>query len=590
MIFDTHFWLLAIVCALLSGVLSLGFSNQKRVLTGAIAAVFTLLVVRFLMYYYQPSFTGSFGGAFELILVTLAPSFITTMLIGSEDFSNGRALKCYGLAILLLLIVPAVQYIANAWGSDNAQRFASQAKIKVASASDKMPPTDPQHMVLVTESIAASRGQAALTSTGNNISSQFKADTSAYVLQCVRGHRYWIAPLEFTNTSDQLNFGSPESPGYVVVDAEDPTAAPQLKLGYHISVFADGDFGQNLKRYLYQMGYDEGYFLDPKFEVDDNWAPHWIVSYAVHPFGGITGYQIKKVLVVDVSQHEPKVSAYDLDKQPVWIDRVMPKKLLEEYVENWGKYGGAYAREHYWSVFFGWAKNGTTQAADWDLNYTTDEHSVWVVPMTSRNSTDNSANGVLVYETGQDSAIFYPGLRGFNAGPSVEQTMFHAGNNIKQYHVESVQLYSIYGELTWVAIYSAPQSLGSSFAGVGLMQAFSQSSAEVIFAQDLSTALSRYSSQLASRGAGGNSISRTVIQGKAVSGKIARIAYVPNNQSYMFTVEGDTSFYVITSETFKPIPLVRTGDNVSFHFLVAQGADHAVTQFDCKELVAEKKQ
>ncbi len=592
MIFDTHFWLQAIICGGIAALLAFIFSNQRKTLTATLSGVLALLFVRFTMYYLLPTFTGSFFGGFELILVTLVPPFVLTLLIGSEEWSNPRLLKVFGVAFGLLFIVPTVQYAFNAWGSNNAQRFAGQARIRQASLSEKMPPTDPQHMVLVTSTIAAFRGQSALTSTGGNLSSKYMTDSSAYVLQCVRGHRYWIAPLEFTNTSDQLNFSSPESPGYVVVDAEDPNQPASVKLDFHITVFADGDFGQNLKRYLYQEGYTEGYFLDPKFEVDDDWKPHWIVSYATRPFGGITGYQISKVLVVDVSQAQPKTTSYDLGKQPSWIDRVMPKELLDDYVENWGKYGGAFARDNFWSVAFGWRKDGTTMAADWDLNYTTDEHSVWVIPMTSRNSTDNGASGVLVYETSQDSDVFYTGLRGFNAGPSVSQTMFHAAGNIKQYKVENVQLYSIYGELTWVAIYTAPQSIGSSFAGIGLMHANSQNSADVVFAQDLSTALSRYSSQLASRSGGGNTISRTVTAGKAVNGKISRIAYLPNNlttPTYVFMLEGDSSSYVITRDTYKLIPLVRDGDLVTFRYLESPGADRAVAVFGCKQIDRKEK-
>ncbi|MBS1991005.1 MAG: hypothetical protein JSS86_16460 [Cyanobacteria bacterium SZAS LIN-2] len=587
MFFDTHFWLTAIICGSIAAVLALIFSTEWKKWTVIISGVVTLILVRIIMYYFQPSFSGSFFGAFELILATLVPPCVFTLTLGT-GYSPGKVLfRVYGLAFAVLFTVPTVTYIANAWGSDNAQRFVKQAKIRIASVDDKMPPTDPQHMVLVTASIAAFRGQSALTSSDANLSSKYKTGSDNYVLQCVKGHRYWIAPLEYTNTSDQLNFSSPESPGYVVVDAEDPEAPASVKLGYHITVFADGDFGQNLERFLYQSGYTRGYFLDPKFEVDDNWSPHWVVSYALRPFGNIAGKQISKVLVVDVSQNQPRIDAYDLDKQPRWIDRVMPQDLLKEYVENWGQYGGKYAREHFWSVWFGWRKDGTTQAADWDLNYTTDEQSVWVIPMTSRNSTDHGATGVLVYETSKDSAVYYPGLRGFNAGSSVSETMTHARDNIKGYQVESVQLYSIYGQLTWVAIYTSPQSIGSSFAGVGLMHANSQNSADVIFAPDLSTALSRYSSQLATREGASTNISRTARAGKEKSGRIARIAYLPNNQTtptYVFTLDGDTSAYVVTRDTYKLIPLVAKGDSVVIRFIEVPGADMAVSEFACKQL------
>jgi len=590
MFFDTHFWLTAIITGGIAAVLAFLFAASNKKWTTILSGATTLLIVRLIMYYIQPSFTGSFFGCLELILATLAPPFIFVWTIGSEDGTTRHFFRCFIPAFALLFIVPTLQYVFNAWGADNAQRFVKQAKIRVASADDKMPPTDPQHMVLVTKEIAAFRGQAALTSNGGTLSSKYKVDSDDYDLQCVQKHRYWIAPLTYTNTSDQLNFNSPQSPGYVVVDAENPETPAIVKEGFEITVFEDGDFGQNLSRFLYQSGYQDGYLLDPKFEVDDNWNPHWIVTYAKRPFGNITGMEITKVLVVDVSHATPKTTVYDIDKQPKWIDRVMPRDLLEDYVSKWGRYGGDYAKENFWSVWWGWSKTGTTEAADWDLNYTTDEQSVWVIPMTSRNSTDHGAVGVLVYETSNDSAVYYPGLHGFTCGDGVRDAMFHARDNIKGYTVASMQLYSIYGQLTWVAIYTSPQSIGASFAGVGLLHSNSVSSADVIFASDMPTALSRYFSQLASH-PGNSGVSRVAKPGNEKKGKIARIAYLPGNQStptYVFMLDGDSSSYVVTRETYKLIPLLEKGDDVEFRYIEAPGADMAVSELTCKDLDRRK--
>src|SRR6185369_9666291 len=116
------------------------------------------------------------------------------------------------------------------------------------------------------------------------LGSTYEINKDSYTLQSVKGHRYWIAPLTFHNFFDEINMGSPVSPGYVVVDAEDPDAEPEIKQGYKIRLFTDQIWGLSLTRFLYQYGYTDGILDDPTLEVDDDWTPYWVVTYIRRPF------------------------------------------------------------------------------------------------------------------------------------------------------------------------------------------------------------------------------------------------------------------------------------------------------------------
>ncbi len=622
MFFSSEFWPFALLWALIAAVIS-GLiaqtgkpqensryrdSNRKRSLFekfldipeyGAKKARFlaasiltfpiALFGVRFLMYYVQPSFQGSFFGYWPVLAFALTPALVLSLLYAYA--SRLSLFTAIGFA-LAMIFVPIAQYGFNAWGPENAARHASLPNIRIAGPEEKIPPTDPDRMVLVHKPIAVFKGQTAL-STESGIASRYGIDPETYTLQYVNGHRYWIAPLRPVNSGDTfwtpLFGGRATSPGYVVVDAENPGKDAWLKTGFQISLFTTEQWSMNLLRFAYTNGYSHGLLEEPLFEVDDDWKPHYTISYVHRAFGGMSGRTLEKVIAVDVSTATPVISEFEVADKPNWVDRIVSDDLVKEWANDWGMYGGEYARANHWNVVFGINRTGTMQVADLQLAYTKDEHNVWVVPMTSTNSGDHTVIGVLVFETGKNQGTFYPGIKGFNEPASVDETMINARDNIKHYPVESVQLYNIYGELTWVAIYASPQSIGKSFGGIGMLHAHSQDAADVIYATDKATALRLYATQLARRGQGGESISQTAKQSMEITGKIIRIAQLPSSQlggapTYMFIIEGQKHTFLVTRDAYLRIPLVKEGDEVSFTYLDTGGEETAVNTFRCPEL------
>lgn len=591
MLFSVHFWPIAILFAAISGAFAFWLgSTGKPVSTsrgrygdeekskaispksmGTVAAmisfVVALLIERIVFYYGMPQLTGSFFGFFTPIFWAIVPAAI----IGSLCSGGSRkAIKRSVLAALLLFAWPTVQWAFFAVGPDNAQHFADLPNVTTAGPKDNIPPTDEQHLVMVSPDMAALKAKTALSSRGN-YSTRYAIGN--LTLQAINGHRYYAAPLVPTNSNDTwwtpLFGGRAESPGYVLVDAEYKEAQPQLKDGFHISVFEDMPFGMKLERFVYLAGYDKGSLDNPTFEVDDNFQPHWTSTYVTPAFGNITGSKISKVLVVDVANFEPVIHAYNQGDPAIkWVDRVVSSNLVKEYANDWGTYGQPYAKTGGFGAWFelwlGISKQDAMVPADGDnglmLSYTKDEHNIWVVPMTSKNSTDHGVIGVLVFETDQNKATYYPGLRGFNHGGSVGQTMAGAPQNrMYNYTVENLELYNIYGRLTWVAVYTKPQTLGSTFGAIGFMDASKQEVSDVAYGTDLQSALADYASKLNGTSAGmGASQGNQAI---AFEGHIWRIA--ADGTAWRFQLAGDSKHYFeITSSTFLGAPLLRDGDSV----------------------------
>jgi hypothetical protein len=597
MIFDSHFWPLALIIATIATGIFAGLSMIAAERTkhfGKLCAgtfVGVLLLTRFMMYYFTPEFQGTLGGFWPLIFLAVAPAVVLGLAFNEHHVRT--FVWSIGASVLLLIAIPLTQIGYSTWGPGNGQRFAGLANVRVAAANETVPPTDPNKMVQVSKNVAVFKGQTALTSTSQNLGSRFKIDPDGYVLQAVHGHRYWIAPLIFANSSE--DFWGPlrgetfESPGYVVVDAQDPNKDATVRLDFHITLFENGSFHQNLHRYLYQMGFDKGEMVEKKFEVDDDWHPHWIVSYALNQFEGVGGLKIEKVIVVDVSDPTPKVSTYDLGKEPEWIERAMPLSLISGYVTSYGYYDNDYARQNPWSVWFGFRKDGSLKPSEFDLNYTTDSHSAWVIPMTSINASDHAVAGLVVYDTRKNEAVIYQGVRGFNTGNTVQETIQHApvflGKNLE---VDQVQLYSIYGELTWMAVITSPQSTGKGFAGVALLHAHTQNASEVIFAPDMNRALGQYASQLAHKRSGTGHISQAA-EAKKLSGKVIGYGIVPGSMQqpnvWTLLIEGDTRVFTVTRDTYAKISMVKEGDTVAISYLDLEGGNElAVSAMECTRL------
>lgn len=601
MLFDLHFWPTALLFAALSAAFafwlgstastsdSRGYQRDKKevsprtvAITAAIITfVIDLLLQRINLYYLQPNFTGSFFGYFSPLLVALLVAIPVGLFCCG---GTSKAIWRSAIAVLILFIVPLVQISFNSIGPDNAKRFADLPNITIANDTDIIPPTDEQHLVQVTPKMAELKARTVLSSKGN-YSTRFTV--GKLTLQAIKGHRYYAAPLVPTNTGDTfwtpLFGGRTESPGYVLVDAEDKEAHPQLRDGFHITLFEDMPWGMNLSRFAYMAGYDKGELANATFEVDDEFQPHWSITYITPAFGDIVGSKISKVLLIDVATAEPKLSVHEQGAPEIkWVDRVVSSDLIREYAKDWGLYGQAYSQSSFgaWlQVFLGLSKQDAMTPADGDegqlLSYTKDEHSIFIVPMTSRSSTDHGVIGVLAFETDKNKAVYYPGLRGFNHGGSVTQTMFGARENgLQKYDVENLELYNIYGHLTWVAIYTKSQSLGSTGAAIGFMDARSQEVSDVAYGTDLQSALREYATKLAQ----GSNGMQTTAASEVVTfeGKIWRIA--PNGTSWRFQIVGDNHYYDATTQVYPGTPLLRDGDRVSGTFIDTRQPQVAVRE------------
>ncbi len=541
-----------------------------------------------ILYFGEPALTGPFGGwqwlLWPIVLSSIGNlfAFVRPALVSFEDLSaaaQGRASSTrssatripanisrgtvaagiFGLVVAAFIgiIVAGLIVVFTTWFDSNAKALAAIPNVSVEQPSTPLVPTDPNHIVLVSQSIASFKGQQKLGSNGQDLGASYNLDPNSYTLQSINHHLYYVAPLQYNNIF--INLSNSSTPGFVVVDAENPNAQPTLHVapGDSIAYLPGAILNQDLLRHVYLSGYTYGELLDPTLELDDNFHPYWTISL-MQPTRGYIGDMLKQVLIVDA--HTGDITVYAPQNVPSWVDRVMPSATVSQYLTWWGLYHNA-------PWFNPSGANQQQPAGDPQLVYNNADQPVWLVAMTSNTTSDNSSTGVFLFDTHKNQASFYPAAAGLGIGANVQNTFASTRANILHYNVDSFQLYSICGVPTWVAIYSS----NSIFQDVGILDANELNGGNVQFESTLTAALTDYQAWLTTNTiqntCGATSPSGGTIQ--TVTGKVLRISSVQSgtNTTYYIQIAGQHVIFTASLSLSPKLPLVQAGDTVTVTFL-----------------------
>jgi hypothetical protein len=551
--------------------------------------IFNYIVCLLILYLAQPALTGPFWGwqwlgwpllfscigclfAFarptmgileeaSLAAQGLSRSSSRSTTSSTPKTSRGSiAAGIFGLILIAVLGIAATILINifTTWFDVNAKALAAIPNVHMTTSST-LPPTDANNIVLVSQSVASYKGQQVLGSTGQNLGSAYSIDPSSYTLQSIKRHLYYVAPLSYSNIF--VNLSNNHTPGFVVVDAENPQAVPklytdQLQANSSLGYLPGALLNQDLLRHVYLNGYTYGRLLDPTLELDDNFHPYWTISL-MQPIRGYTGNALSQVLLVDA--HTGVISKYSPQNVPSWVDRVMPASTVTQYLNWWGLY-------HYAPWFNPSGLGQQKPASDPELLYNSVDQPVWLIPMTSSSSNDNSSTGVFLFNTHKNEANFYP-LQGLGIGDNVQKTFSSTRANIRNYNVASVQLYQIYNTPTWVAIYVQSTNSGDIFQSVGLVDARNLNGGNVQFENSLPQALQDYQQWLTQNntGGGGSGSSGGGPKTLTVSGKVLRVSPVQQGGStvYYIQVAGQNTIFTANVSLSPKLPLVQPGDIIT---------------------------
>src|SRR5256714_1277243 len=280
--------------------------------------IFNYIFCLLILYVSQPALTGPFGGwqwiLFPLVVSSIANlfAFVRPLLGSLEDVaaaSQGRrsgrnnpislpteasrgaiAAGIFGLVVAasIGIVVAGLIVVFTTWFDTNAKALAAIPNVKVETQSTPLIATDPNNIVLVSQSVAAFKGQQILGSNGQNLGSSYSIDPASYTLQSISHHLYYVAPLNYNNIF--INLSNSSTPGFIVVDAENPQAQPTLRTGPGDSLaFLPGAIlNQDLLRHVYLSGFTYGRLVDPTLEIYDIYTPY-LTYLLMHHQRGLHG-------------------------------------------------------------------------------------------------------------------------------------------------------------------------------------------------------------------------------------------------------------------------------------------------------------
>ena len=433
-------------------------------------------------------------------------------------------------------------------------------------------PKDPKHMRMVSLENALYSAKKAVGNAGA-IGSQFALAEDSASLQKVRDRLVYAIPFDFAGFSQWQS--SSGSPGYILVDAQDPDRAPQLvelPEGRRMRYTPGAYFDQELERDLRQNGCLALGLEKPRFEIDEDNRPWWVVPlYRL----GIwwDGETIVGVAVVDPATGE--IRRYSVAEVPAWIDRVFPGNLVESYIDERGSYAGGW-----WNSF--WSQRALTTSEQSILVYGSDNRLQWVTGVTSTNEKDDSLIG-LMYTDSRNGRTTYYRTNGGATDTAIRQSV-DANQQVKFKHLHSStpQIYNVLGVMTSVV---PLLSDNNAFQGLALVRVSNPQ--EVAVGASQAEALRAYEAVAFRQGQAlavgkGNDVRRLV-------GIVDRIHQDASGggSTYLFHLTGVPRIFIASGGEYVKLPLTQPGDRVSLAYIASEEESVSVQEFDNLSLPLE---
>lgn len=546
-------------------------SNQlpsfKAMLTGSlITGVILLLVltgINFLVLYFgRPAMVGMYQGMTWLVLDLV----VATAVFAVHGFIQGRLSLGILMGTILCVLLAMHACVQGVWtprSNQDVDHLNSFINIEEVE-SGVYPETDADHILLVPQQTALFKARQVVSrerdNQGRNLSTIYKVGEPA--LQSINDHLYWAFQLSFSGWLASNQVEGRVSPGYIVVDAEDPSADPQVKLGYEMRYIKNSYFANNLERHVYNNGYRNRMIDDLTLEIRDDWEPFYTASLNRNVLR-YRGSIPETMVIIDPQTGE--ITEYDLDEIPDWVDRVYSESVVNELLSWWGHWGKAE-----WKLLFERAPGRMKPADEPTLVYTKGGHPAWQVMMTSWNE-DTSVIAVVLFDGRSNTAKVYD-VSGIAIEEAVLKAFRTTNKNLKNFQPVHPSIHKIYGELTWVVSYISEDTNGDGaepFQGIGLLQADRVDGASVVMADFKSQAFAEYR-QLLARGNTNADPEEGGITGLMIEGVVTNVAtaVINGNTNYYIMLDSDPDhvFQGTISDNLD-LPFVRVGARVQITYL-----------------------
>ncbi|MCK5493598.1 MAG: hypothetical protein KAJ14_10855 [Candidatus Omnitrophica bacterium] len=544
------------------------FSLSKTLTVNGIGTIGGGILLSFWFYLFPPAFVGLWGGYFRILaLPMLIGSVICAFISMGDEDTKGTVIQI--AKILAVIITGVVIAFTPVFHADELYDMPEVTVIEdISVANGVLDPIDTKHVRLVDKDLAYSLAQN-IMGTKDNLGSIYEVKKGELHIQIINDHEYWVAPLEFQ--SIWIWNAKRTSPGFIMIDAEDPFAEAEMYTGYEMRYMPSAFLGSYLHRHVYSQGYSNVKLEDFTFEVTDNLNPRWTITTTV-PTINNDGYVVKSLLVVNPESGE--VKEYLPENAPEWVDRVTPERIAVDYATWYGEYGISWWNAHGFigalhedvnEVTSVSQRNGDSLSSNTQemfFVYGSDGRPYWFSGMTSHSSADQSLTGIILFDVKDPGKAFYIKMTGANEQAALDAINSKYTNFPDRYGTALIP-YNVYGILTYIIPVDSHTDSGNVFQGVGFVDAKAK---QAIVGDTKEKALELYKSYLATRG-----IKRALTSGsteETITAIVERTGDVTTSgvTSYRLRLNGSDAIFSISPNLFPVVVLTEVNDKITISY------------------------
>ena len=540
------------------------FSVSKTLAVNGIGTIVGGLLLSAVFYLSPPAFVGLWGGYFRIIAIPMIIGSVVCIFISMSD-EDGKGPVLQIVKLLAVFITFIVILSTNMIYADELYKIPEVTVIEDFSvANGVLDPIDTKHVRLVDKDLAYSLAQN-IMGTKDNLGSIYEVKKGELHIQIVNNHEFWVAPLEFK--SFQIWNKKRVSPGFIMVDAEDPNAEAKMYTGYNMEYMPSAYWGSYLHRYVWSQGYSDVKLEDFTFEVTDNLSPRWTIT-TTRPTINNDGYVVESLLVVNPDGG--KIEEHSMDDIPEWVDRVTPERIAIDYATWYGEFSHDWynARGPFFALHEDVNKVTSVKSEDsFDKQemffvYGSDGRPYWFSGMTSYSSSDQSLTGIILFDVKAPGKAFFIKMTGANEQAALDTINSKYSQYPDRYGTALIP-YNIYGVLTYIIPVDSHTDSGNVFQGVGFVDAKAK---QAIVRDTKEDALDAYKSYLATRG-----IKRAPTSGsteKTMTATIERMGDVTlsGRTSYRLLLNGSDAIFSVSPSLFPVVVITNLNDEISITY------------------------
>ena len=404
--------------------------------------------------------------------------------------------------------------------------------------------------------------------------SQFEVDTALTQIN-YKGSPVKLATLAYGDVFKWIKNTSEGFPGYIIVDMVTQKAElVTLPEGSYIRYSPKEHFSKYLMRHV-RFSYPTYIFDTPRFEINEEGKPFWIVPVLDKTIGLFGGTDVKGLVMVDAVSGE--MTEYSIDearssKELQWIDGIYSANLLVEQYNYYGQYHKGFIN----SILGEDGVRLTTEGS----NFLAQNYDVYLYTGVTSAGNDQAIIGFVLINMRTKAAEYYA-----VSGAKEYSAMASAQGEVQDYEYAATFpiLLNIKGQPTYFMSLKDSGSIVKRYAMVNV-----QNYQVAVTGNTIAQCTEAYAEKLkqnninikidideiidATEGNEGTN-DGTAVEYETVKGTVTdiRTAVMGGESVYFIELDGKGVYYSIAAADAENVVIMNKGDKISVKFKAAEG-------------------